>query len=62
MSERRPMAPRGPMGGPMGGLGNIPPAKAQDFKSSIRRLLSELGPEKKLVALVREPDCAWSRN
>ena len=52
MSERRPMAARGPMGGPMGGFGNAPPAKAQDFKSSIRRLLSELGPEKKLVALV----------
>ncbi len=52
MSERRPMAPRGPMGGPMGGLGNIPPAKAHDFKNSTRRLLSELGPEKKLVGLV----------
>lgn len=51
MSDRRPMAPRGPMG-PMGGMGNIPPAKAHDFKNSTRRLLSELGPEKKLVGLV----------
>jgi len=52
MSDRRPIAPRGPMGGPMGGLGAIPPAKAQDFKSGTKRLLSELGPEKKRVTLV----------
>jgi ATP-binding cassette subfamily B multidrug efflux pump len=49
--------PRGPMGGgpgrgPMGmGMG-LPPAKARDFRGSLRRLLGQLGPDRKLVFLV----------
>ena len=42
----------GPGRGPMGmGMG-LPPAKARDFKGSLRRLLSQLGPDRKLVFLV----------
>ena len=33
------------------GMG-LPPAKARDFKGSLRRLLSQLGPDRKLVFLV----------
>ncbi len=49
--------PRGPMGGgmfgrgPMGG-GMMPPAKAQNFRGSLRRLIGELRPERSLVVVV----------
>jgi len=43
----RPMMGRGPM---MAGM--APPQKAKNFKSSARRLLSQLGPQKPLVMLV----------
>ena len=47
MSGQRPMA-RGPMGAMMG----APPAKSKDFKGSLRKLLKELHPERKTLALV----------
>ena len=47
MSAQRPMA-RGPMGAMMG----APPSKSQDFKGSLRKLLKELHPERKTLALV----------
>ncbi|WP_024288616.1 ABC transporter ATP-binding protein [Cellulomonas sp. KRMCY2] len=49
----RPAGPRGPMGhgGPMGMA--MPVAKAQDFRTSLRRMLAELRPERlRLVAVV----------
>ncbi len=45
----RPMR-RGPMGGPMGGMG--PGEKAKDFKGTIRKLLSYIGRYKIAVAFV----------
>ena len=49
----RPGGPgAGPGRGPMGmGMG-LPPAKARDFRGSLRRLLGQLGPDRKLVFLV----------
>ena len=47
MSAQRPMA-RGPMGAMMG----APPSKSKDFKGSLRKLLKELHPERKPLALV----------
>ena len=47
---RRP-PPRGPGGGPFGGLG-LPPEKAKDFGVSFRRLLGTLRPEAPRVLLV----------
>ena len=47
-SDSRPApAPRGPMGHMMGG----PPAKALNFKSSLRRLVARLRGDRRLVAL-----------
>ena len=47
-SDSRPApAPRGPMGHMMGG----PPAKALNFKSSLRRLIGRLRGDRRLVAL-----------
>lgn len=49
MSAIRPgAAPRGPMAAMFG----APPAKSKDFKGSLKRLLSELGPERKTISLV----------
>ena len=49
MSTQRP----GPMGrGPMGAMFGAPPAKSKDFKGSLRKLLNELGPEKRTLGLV----------
>ena len=56
-----PGAPGGrPMGGPGGGRGpgmmgmgmGLPPAKAADFRGSLRRLFGTLGPERPLIVLV----------
>ena len=44
--SRPPAAPRGPMGHMMGG----PPAKAANFKGSMRRLVTRLRGERRLVA------------
>ncbi len=46
----RPMA--GPMRGPMGGMFGGPPAKSKDFKTSFKRLLVEIGEERKTLFLV----------
>ena len=47
-SAARPVAaPRGPMGNMMGG----PPAKALNFKSSLRRLVARLRGDRRLVAI-----------
>ena len=45
-STSRPAPPRGPLGHMMGG----PPAKAMDFKGSMRRLVGRLRSERRLVA------------
>jgi ATP-binding cassette, subfamily B, multidrug efflux pump len=45
-STSRPAPPRGPLGHMMGG----PPAKALDFKGSMRRLVGRLRSERRLVA------------
>ena len=51
MSQNAP-ARRGPGGGgPHMGFG-APPAKSKDFKASLKRLLSELGKERKILYLV----------
>ena len=39
-------------GGPMAGAFGAPPAKSKDFRGSLKRLLSELGAERKILALV----------
>lgn len=38
--------------GPMGGMFGAPPTKSKDFRGSLRRLLKELGAERKTLALV----------
>jgi len=50
MSQRRPSPPMGggPRGGPMSGFGG-PPAKSKDFKGSLKRLLTELRGERKIL-------------
>ena len=50
MSQRAPM--RGPGGGPRGMQFGAPVAKSKDFKASLKRLLSELGKERKILYLV----------
>ena len=43
---------RGPGGGPQVGMFGPPPAKSKDFRGSLRRLLAQLRPERKLFILV----------
>ena len=45
-------APEGPGRGPMGNMFGPPPAKSKDFRGSLRRLLSELRAERKVLTLV----------
>ncbi|MEN9687708.1 MAG: hypothetical protein RL381_720 [Actinomycetota bacterium] len=52
MSTMRPGGGGGPRGGPMAGMMGGPAAKSKDFKGSLKRLLSELGPERKILTLV----------
>jgi ATP-binding cassette subfamily B multidrug efflux pump len=52
MSTIRPGGGGGPRGGPMAGMMGGPPAKSKDFKGSLKRLLDELGPERKILTLV----------
>lgn len=42
----------GPGGGPMHGMFGPPPSKSRDFRGSLKRLLMELGPERKIMSLV----------
>ncbi len=51
MSANRPGG-AAPRGGPMAGMFAAPPAKTKDFKASLKRLLKELGPERKTLSLV----------
>jgi ATP-binding cassette subfamily B multidrug efflux pump len=44
--------PAGPAGGPMQGMFGPPPAKSKDFRGSLKRLLKELGPERKIMSIV----------
>ena len=44
--------PAGPGGGPMQGMFGPPPSKSKDFRGSLKRLLKELGPERKIMSLV----------
>ena len=49
----KPEAPvRGPGGGPHAGMFGPPPAKSIDFRGSLRRLLGQLQPERKLLVMV----------
>jgi ATP-binding cassette subfamily B multidrug efflux pump len=43
---------RGGMGGPGGMMGGMPAEKSKDFKTSFRRLLGRLRPERPLIAIV----------
>ena len=54
MSTQTPAArkPAGPGAGPMQGMFGPPPSKSKDFRGSLKRLLSELGPERKIMSLV----------
>ncbi len=53
MSTMRPAGGGGgPRGGPMTGMLGAPPAKSKDFNGSLKRLLRELGPERKILTLV----------
>ena len=58
MSQRAPQASRPPMaggvgrGGPMAGMMGGPPQKSKDFKGSLRRLLREVGEERKTLYAV----------
>jgi ATP-binding cassette subfamily B multidrug efflux pump len=47
-----PAAQRSTAGPRMGGLGMMPPQKAKNFRSSGKRLLALLKPQKKLIAIV----------
>lgn len=47
-----PKRTAGPGGGPMHGMFGPPPSKSKDFRGSLKRLLSELGPERKIMSLV----------
>ena len=44
--------PEGPGRGPMSGMFGPPPSKSKDFRGSLKRLLTELGPERKILTLV----------
>ena len=58
MSQRTPQGGRPPMaggvgrGGPMAGMMGGPPQKSKDFKGSLRRLLGEVGEERKTLYAV----------
>jgi ATP-binding cassette, subfamily B, multidrug efflux pump len=58
MSQRAPQGGRPPMaggvgrGGPMAGMMGGPPQKSKDFKGSLRRLLREVGEERKTLYAV----------
>ncbi len=57
MSTQRPAAKvrspaDGVVRGPMGGMFGPPPTKSKDFKGSLRRLLSELEPERRTLSFV----------
>jgi len=58
VSQRAPQAGRPPMagqvgrGGPMAGMMGGPPQKSKDFKGSLRRLLREVGEERKSLYAV----------
>ena len=58
MSQRAPQGGRPPMagqvgrGGPMAGMMGGPPQKSKDFKGSLRRLLREVGEERKSLYAV----------
>jgi len=58
MSQRAPQTGRPPMagqvgrGGPMAGMMGGPPQKSKDFKGSLRRLLREVGEERKSLYAV----------
>ncbi len=54
MSAQTPVAKKsgGPGGGPMHSMFGPPPSKSKDFRGSLKRLLRELGPERKIMSLV----------
>ena len=58
MSQRAPQTARAPMagqvgrGGPMAGMMGGPPQKSKDFKGSLRRLMREIGAERKTLYAV----------
>ncbi len=54
MSTQTPATrkPAGPGVGPMHGMFGPPPSKSKDFRGSLKRLLKELGPERKIMSLV----------
>ena len=51
MSQRGPGS-RGPGGGPHGGMWGAPATKSKDFKGALKRLMNELGNERKIIYLV----------
>jgi ATP-binding cassette subfamily B multidrug efflux pump len=52
MSQRAPVASTAGRGGPMAGMMGGPPQKSKDFKGSLRRLLREVGEERKSLYVV----------
>ncbi len=54
MSAQAPAAKKsaGPGAGPMHGIFGPPPSKSKDFRGSLKRLLRELGAERKIMSLV----------
>lgn len=54
MSTQTPAAkkPAGPSAGPMHSMFGPPPSKSKDFRGSLKRLLRELGAERKIMSLV----------
>lgn len=52
MSDKPAAPARGPGGGPHGGMFGPPPAKSKDFRGSLRRLLGQLRPERRLLMMV----------
>ena len=52
MSQRPPVASAAGRGGPMAGMMGVPPQKSKDFKGSLRRLLREVGEERKSLYAV----------
>ena len=52
MSQRAPVTSAAGRGGPMAGMMGGPPQKSKDFKGSLRRLLREVGEERKSLYAV----------